>query len=109
MASATPIASDRLAVHPVDEYAFSVPDLQQARHFYTSFGLDVRDEDGALTLYFRYVRDTWGSYAEYSFDIDFVEPGAEWPAADHPGEDSLYVWGSAVPEDFIVNDELPAP
>lgn len=56
--------------------------------------------------YFRYVRDPWGSYAEYSYDIDFVEAGADWPAADHPAEDSLYVWGPAVPSDFIVNHEL---
>ena len=56
--------------------------------------------------YFRYVRDPWGSYAEYSFDIDFVEAGATWPSADHPGEDSLYVWGPSLPEDFIVNHEL---
>ena len=56
--------------------------------------------------YFRYVRDPWGSYAEYSFDIDFVEAGNTWPSADHPGEDSLYVWGPSVPEDFIVNHEL---
>ena len=55
--------------------------------------------------YFRYVRDPWGSFAEYSFDIDFVEPGAQWPSADHPGEDSLYVWGPDVPADFIVNHE----
>ena len=57
--------------------------------------------------YFRYVRDPWGSYAEYSYDIDYVEAGATWPAADHPGEDSLYVWGPALPEDFITNHELP--
>ncbi|QSI33265.1 metapyrocatechase [Variovorax sp. RKNM96] len=56
--------------------------------------------------YFRYVRDPWGSYAEYSYDIDFVEAGDEWPAADHPGEDSLYVWGPELPEDFVVNHEL---
>lgn len=56
--------------------------------------------------YFRYVRDPWGSYAEYSFDIDFVAPGEVWPSADHPGEDSLYVWGPALPEDFITNHEL---
>ena len=56
--------------------------------------------------YFRYVRDPWGSYAEYSFDIDFVEAGNDWPSADHPPEDSLYVWGPAVPADFIVNHEL---
>ena len=57
--------------------------------------------------YFRYVRDPWGSYAEYSYDIDFVEPGRTWPAADHPGEDAIYVWGPALPEDFIANHELP--
>jgi catechol 2,3-dioxygenase-like lactoylglutathione lyase family enzyme len=57
--------------------------------------------------YFRYVEDPWGSYAEYSYDIDFVVPGALWPAADHPGEDSLYVWGPDVPAEFFVNYELP--
>ncbi len=58
--------------------------------------------------YFRYVRDPWGSYAEYSYDIDFVKAGNTWPSADHPGEDSLYVWGPALPPDFIVNHELAA-
>ena len=56
--------------------------------------------------YFRYVRDPWGSYAEYSFDIDFVEPSQTWPCADHAGEDALYVWGPAMPPDFIKNYEL---
>ena len=56
--------------------------------------------------YFRYVRDPWGSWAEYSFDIDFVQARSEWPAADHPPEDSLYVWGPAVPAEFITNHEL---
>ena len=55
--------------------------------------------------YFYYVRDPWGSYAEYSFDIDFVPHDLDWPTADHPVEDSFYVWGPAVPEDFIVNHE----
>ena len=58
--------------------------------------------------YFHYVRDPWGSFAEYSFDIDFVPHNLEWPAADHPLEDSLYVWGPAVPEDFITNHEPAA-
>lgn len=55
--------------------------------------------------YFRYVKDPWGSYAEYSFDIDYIPAGSTWPAADHPPEDSLYVWGPAVPADFVVNTE----
>lgn len=59
--------------------------------------------------YFRYVRDPWGSYAEYSFDIDFVEAGSDWPSADQPAEDSFYAWGPAVPDDFVVNHELQDP
>lgn len=58
--------------------------------------------------YFRYVRDPWGGYAEYSYDIDFIPAGMAWPAADYPPEDSLYVWGPAVPRDFITNHELGA-
>ena len=30
--------------------------------------------------YFYYVQDPWGSWAEYSFDIDFVPADVEWPA-----------------------------
>lgn len=59
--------------------------------------------------YFYYVRDPWGSYAEYSFDIDFVPHDLDWLAADHPPHDSLYVWGPAVPDDFITNYEVHPP
>ncbi len=55
--------------------------------------------------YFRYVKDPWGSFAEYSFDIDHIAAGATWPAADHPPEDSLYAWGADVPEVFVTNHE----
>jgi len=57
--------------------------------------------------YFHYVRDPWGSYAEYSYDIDFIAPDARWQAADHPSEDALYVWGPRLPQDFIANHEQP--
>ncbi len=55
--------------------------------------------------YFNYVRDPWGSFCEYSCDIDFVPADLDWPAADHDPQDSLYVWGPALPEDFITNHE----
>jgi catechol 2,3-dioxygenase-like lactoylglutathione lyase family enzyme len=55
--------------------------------------------------YFHYVRDPWGSFAEYSFDIDYVPHDVDWPAADHPPADSLHVWGPAVPDFFFVNSE----
>ena len=55
--------------------------------------------------YFRYVRDPWGSFAEYSYDIDFIPADVEWNAADHEPADSFYVWGPPVPDYFIVNHE----
>ncbi len=58
--------------------------------------------------YFHYVEDPWGSFCEYSADIDFVSAGHEWPAGDFPPEDSLYLWGPAVPANFIHNTEAPA-
>jgi len=58
--------------------------------------------------YFHYVEDPWGSFCEYSADIDFVSAGHTWPAGDFPPEDSLYLWGPAVPENFIHNTEARA-
>lgn len=58
--------------------------------------------------YFHYVQDPWGSFCEYSADIDFVSAGHEWPAGDFPPEDSLYLWGPRVPEDFVHNYEASA-
>lgn len=56
--------------------------------------------------FFYYVRDPWGSFAEYSFDIDFVPKGSEWKAGDHLPEDSLYLWGPTLPDYFIKNTEV---
>jgi catechol 2,3-dioxygenase len=55
--------------------------------------------------YFHYVRDPWGSYAEYSFDIDYVPAEQDWEAGYPAPENSLYQWGPDVPEDFITNHE----
>jgi catechol 2,3-dioxygenase-like lactoylglutathione lyase family enzyme len=55
--------------------------------------------------YFHYVQDPWGSFCEYSADIDFVSAGHDWPAGDFAPEDSLYLWGPDVPEDFIRNTD----
>ena len=57
--------------------------------------------------FFHYVRDPWGSYSEYSADIDYVPANCDWPSGDHPPQDSLYVWGPNLPEDFIQNFEAP--
>jgi catechol 2,3-dioxygenase-like lactoylglutathione lyase family enzyme len=55
--------------------------------------------------YFYYARDPWGSYCEYSYDIDYIPEGHRWPAADHPPSDSFYLWGPPVPRDFVTNYE----
>lgn len=55
--------------------------------------------------WFHYVRDPWGSYSEYSAGIDYVPADFTWPSADHPPEDSFYVWGPKAPEDFVHNYE----
>ncbi|CAN7793538.1 VOC family protein [Caballeronia sp. LjRoot34] len=55
--------------------------------------------------YFHYVLDPWGSFCEYSADIDFISAGHDWPAGDFPPEDSLYLWGPPVPPYFIHNSE----
>ena len=57
--------------------------------------------------YFRYVQDPWGGFCEYSFDIDFVPHTIDWPAANHPPDDSLYAWGPDMKPDFGLNYEDP--
>lgn len=55
--------------------------------------------------YFHYVQDPWGSYSEYSADIDYIPADHDWDAGDYPPEDSIYLWGPEIPKDFIVNHE----
>jgi hypothetical protein len=56
--------------------------------------------------YFHYVRDPWGSYCEYSCDMDYIPAGSEWDADDHKAEDAFYVWGPNPPADFAINKEV---
>jgi catechol 2,3-dioxygenase-like lactoylglutathione lyase family enzyme len=56
--------------------------------------------------YFHYVRDPWGSYAEYSSDVDYIPVDHDWQSGDHPPEDSFYVWGPTPPPDFAFNHEM---
>jgi catechol 2,3-dioxygenase-like lactoylglutathione lyase family enzyme len=55
--------------------------------------------------YFHYVRDPWGSHAEYSADMDYIPSTLDWEAGDHADEDAFYVWGPTPPRDFAVNYE----
>ena len=56
--------------------------------------------------YFHYVKDPWGSYCEYSCDMDYIPAGLEWDVGDHGGEDAFYVWGPTPPADFTINKEF---
>jgi catechol 2,3-dioxygenase-like lactoylglutathione lyase family enzyme len=55
--------------------------------------------------YFYYARDPWGSFAEYSYDIDYISSTMEWVAGNYAPEDSFYLWGPATPEWFTTNTE----
>ena len=55
--------------------------------------------------FFHYMRDPWNSLAEYFCDIDQIPADGSWRPTDYPPEDSLYVWGPKVPEDFGKNFE----
>lgn len=55
--------------------------------------------------YFHYVRDPWGSYAEYSCDMDYIPVDQDWEAGDHEADDAFYVWGPKPPEDWTHNHE----
>ena len=56
--------------------------------------------------YFHYVRDPWGSYSEYSADMDYIPVDLDWNAEDHADEDAFYQWGPNPPDDFIRNYEV---
>src|SRR5712691_140242 len=55
--------------------------------------------------YFHYVQDPWGSFSEYSCDIDYIPKTQRWEAGDHAPEDSLSIWGPEPPDYFIMNTE----
>jgi hypothetical protein len=51
------------------------------------------------------VQDPWGSYAEYSCDIDYIPAAQRWEAGHHAPEDSFFLWGPEPPADFTLNRE----
>jgi catechol 2,3-dioxygenase-like lactoylglutathione lyase family enzyme len=116
-----------LGVHSLDHFSLAVPDISLAEKFYGAFGLELQNTSAGFGLhkaghsqrwgvarhvigsnYFFYVRDPWGSYSEYSADIDYIPADVNWPSGDHPPEDAIYLWGPKMPEDFIVNYEVKA-
>jgi catechol 2,3-dioxygenase-like lactoylglutathione lyase family enzyme len=56
--------------------------------------------------FFYYIRDPWGSLAEYFYDLDQIPETCAWEPRDFPAADSLYSWGPPVPADFGENKEI---
>ena len=56
--------------------------------------------------FFYYIRDPWGSFAEYFHDIDFIPEHCAWEPRDFPEQDALFRWGPPPPSDFAENKEL---
>jgi catechol 2,3-dioxygenase len=48
----------------MDSFSLAVPDLKVAQQFYSSFGLDVREEGDALGLYISGAEHRWASISE---------------------------------------------
>ncbi|HXG04857.1 MAG TPA: VOC family protein [Candidatus Binatia bacterium] len=55
--------------------------------------------------FFYYVRDPWGSFAEYFHDIDYIPEDCAWQPRDFDERDALYQWGPPVPPYFAENTE----
>ena len=86
----------------VDEIAMGALAMQAAG-FQPGWGLG-RHVIGSNFFY--YIRDPWGSFAEYFHDLDYIPEDCPWQARDFPEQDALYKWGPPVPEDFALNREL---
>ena len=56
-----PRRANALAVHSLQRFVFSVPDLAEAAKFYRTFGLDVRETGGRLDLHTFGHPHCWGS------------------------------------------------
>jgi catechol 2,3-dioxygenase-like lactoylglutathione lyase family enzyme len=58
---------------------------------------------------FYYIKDPWGSYAEYFHDIDYIPEDFAWEPREWDPKYALYCWGPDVPSDFILNKEETPP
>ena len=56
--------------------------------------------------YFHYIRDPWGSYAEYSAGIDYIPVTQDWEAKKWAPHNAFYLWGPTPPDDFVTNYEV---
>src|SRR5215468_6211044 len=53
-----------LGVHSLDHFNFTVPDVEEACTFYSSFGLELKSQSGELNIYTLGHPHRWGSVVE---------------------------------------------
>lgn len=102
------VKSDHRGMHHVSWDVGSVQEVGLGMAQMTRAGFDRGWGVGRHVLganYFYYCRDPWGSYSEYSADMDYIPHDHDWASANHPPEDSMFLWGPNPPEEFILNFE----
>jgi catechol 2,3-dioxygenase-like lactoylglutathione lyase family enzyme len=113
--------------HGSDHHILAFGKSERPGFHHASFELDAIDKIGMAAMqmsekghregwgfgrhyigsnYFQYVRDPWGSFAEYFCDIDYIPAGCTWEPRDVPPERALFVWGPQPPPYFFQNAEL---
>ena len=60
---------------------------------------------GVGSNHFHYAQDPWGSYCEYSADIDFIAATTDWQTGQHQPLEALCYWGPDLPETFLQNSD----
>lgn len=102
------VKSDRRGMHHVSWDVGSIQEVGLGMAQMARGGFDKGWGVGRHVLganYFYYCRDPWGSYSEYSADIDYIPHDHDWQSGNHPPEDSMFLWGPNPPEEFIQNFE----
>jgi catechol 2,3-dioxygenase len=114
-------------IHGSDHHMFAVALSPAPGFHHASWGVDTINEVGLGAMqmadrgysagwgllrhvlgsnFSHYVKDPWGSYFEYTCDIDYIPKNFDWKPGYYKPEDSIYLWGPALPPDFIVNSEV---
>src|SRR5262249_43956438 len=74
---AIPRRPGELGVHSLNLFNLIVPDVEQARKFYSAFGLDVREEGDALHIHTKEHAHRWGTVVEGARKkLNFISFGA---------------------------------
>jgi len=91
---------------PGDEYQAILTSIRRAGVREIDPPRGAPEGGGIGSNFFHYIRDLWGSFAEYFHDLDSIPEQCAWQPRDFPEGDALYRWGPPVPEDFGLNREV---